>query len=94
MKKMHLKTLETAWDQGIRYFDTAPLYGSGMAEIRVGNFLENKNRDDFIISTKVGRLIVDTDDSKAHKNFLVHQKIKTQNLIFLMMVQCNHLRIV
>ena len=38
-------TLETAWEQGIRYFDTAPLYGSGMAEIRVGNFLENKNRD-------------------------------------------------
>ena len=36
-----------------------------MAEIRVGNFLENKNRDDFIISTKVGRVIVDTDDSKA-----------------------------
>ena len=31
-------TLETAWEQGIRYFDTAPLYGSGMAEIRVGNF--------------------------------------------------------
>ena len=28
-------TLETAWEQGIRYFDTAPLYGSGMAEIRV-----------------------------------------------------------
>ena len=64
-------TLETAWEQGIRYFDTAPLYGSGMAEIRVGNFLENKNRDDFIISTKVGRLIVDTDDTKASQKFLV-----------------------
>ena len=52
-------TLETAWEQGIRYFDTAPLYGSGMAEIRVGNFLENKNRDDFIISTGITHSVRD-----------------------------------
>ena len=72
------KTLETAWNQGIRYFDTAPLYGSGMAEIRVGKYLQNKNRDDFVVSTKVGRLIVDTEESKAAQNFLVHLKIKIQ----------------
>ena len=41
------KTLETAWNQGIRYFDTAPLYGSGMAELRVGKYFQNKKRDDF-----------------------------------------------
>ena len=75
-------TLETAWEQGIRYFDTAPLYGSGMAEIRVGNFLENKNRDDFIISTKVGRLIVNTDDSKASQKFLGSPKNKDSKFDF------------
>jgi len=75
-------TLETAWEQGIRYFDTAPLYGSGMAEIRVGNFLENKNRDDFIISTKVGRVIVDTDDSKASQKFLGSPKNKDSKFDF------------
>ena len=51
-------TISTAWDKGIRYFDTAPLYGSGMAEERLGNFLKHKRREDFAISTKVGRLVV------------------------------------
>ena len=55
------KTLDQAWNRGIRYFDTAPLYGSGMAEQRLGNFLQNKSRDEFKIATKVGRVIVDTD---------------------------------
>jgi D-threo-aldose 1-dehydrogenase len=55
------KTLSTAWIKGIRYFDTAPLYGSGMAEKRLGIFLKNKNRDDYVISTKVGRLVIDSD---------------------------------
>jgi len=54
-------TLDKAWAIGIRYFDTAPLYGSGMAEQRLGNFLKDKNRNDFSIATKVGRLVVDTD---------------------------------
>ena len=76
------KTLETAWDQGIRYFDTAPLYGSGMAEIRVGNFLKNKNRDDFVISTKVGRLIIDTKDSKAAQKFVGSPKNKDSQFDF------------
>ena len=52
------ETISTAWDKGIRYFDTAPLYGSGMAEERLGNFLKHKKREDFAISTKVGRLVV------------------------------------
>ena len=63
-------TLESAWSNGIRYFDTAPLYGSGMSEIRLGNFLKNKNRADFVISTKVGRIIVDRKHSLAAEKFL------------------------
>lgn len=50
-------TLEKAWDIGCRYFDTAPLYGLGLAETRVNRFLRGKNRDDFVLSTKAGRLL-------------------------------------
>ena len=76
------KTLETAWNQGIRYFDTAPLYGSGMAEIRVGKYLQNKNRDDFVVSTKVGRLIIDTEESKGAQKFLGSPKNKDSQFDF------------
>lgn len=48
---------EAAFEAGIRYIDTAPFYGCGLSECRVGKALENKNRDDYVISTKVGRLI-------------------------------------
>lgn len=50
--------LDAAWDAGIRYFDVAPLYGHGLAEHRLGAFLRNKPVDDFVTSTKVGRLLV------------------------------------
>jgi D-threo-aldose 1-dehydrogenase len=46
-----------AWDLGVRYFDVAPLYGSGLAETRLGRVLRTFPRDDFTLSTKVGRLI-------------------------------------
>jgi D-threo-aldose 1-dehydrogenase len=46
-----------AWELGIRYFDTAPLYGSGLAEQRLGSVLRERPRDEFVISTKVGRLL-------------------------------------
>ncbi|MFF2272706.1 aldo/keto reductase [Agromyces sp. NPDC058136] len=49
--------LATAWDGGIRYFDTAPHYGLGLSERRLGAFLQTKPRDQFVVSTKVGRLI-------------------------------------
>ena len=52
------ETLLTAWNKGIRYFDTAPLYGSGMAEERLGSFLKDYKREDFAVATKVGRLVV------------------------------------
>lgn len=50
--------VEEAWNLGQRYFDTAPLYGLGLAETRMGKALRGKKRDDYILSTKVGRLIV------------------------------------
>ncbi len=50
-------TLNAAWDQGMRYFDTAPLYGLGLSESRLGHFLKDKKRKDYVISSKVGRLI-------------------------------------
>jgi D-threo-aldose 1-dehydrogenase len=49
--------LGTAWDGGIRYFDTSPWYGRGQAEHRVGRALYRKPREDFVISSKVGRLL-------------------------------------
>lgn len=53
-----LAVVERAWELGIRYFDTAPYYGSGLAERRLGTALKGHDRDDFIVSTKVGRLLV------------------------------------
>lgn len=52
-------TVEAAWDQGIRYFDTAPFYGAGLAEMRLGRVLSKHNRDDYVLSTKVGRIVLD-----------------------------------
>lgn len=50
-------TLERAFELGLRYFDTAPLYGHGLAEERTGSVLQRKPRDEFALSTKVGRLL-------------------------------------
>jgi D-threo-aldose 1-dehydrogenase len=50
-------TLAAAWESGIRYFDTAPWYGLGISELRVGRFLRSVPRDEYVLSTKVGRLL-------------------------------------
>jgi D-threo-aldose 1-dehydrogenase len=52
-----LATVRRAWDLGIRYFDTAPLYGYGDAERRIGEALRAEPRETFVLSTKVGRLV-------------------------------------
>ncbi|UDF05475.1 aldo/keto reductase [Asticcacaulis sp. AND118] len=52
-------TVEAAWTDGIRYFDNAPFYGAGLAEIRMGEALKDKPRSEYVISTKVGRVILD-----------------------------------
>lgn len=51
-------TIDAAWSAGVRHFDTAPLYGSGVAESRLGSALAGRPRDEYTISTKVGRLLV------------------------------------
>jgi D-threo-aldose 1-dehydrogenase len=51
-------TLAAAWDAGIRAFDTAPHYGVGLSEQRIGDFLAGQRREEFVVSTKVGRLLV------------------------------------
>jgi D-threo-aldose 1-dehydrogenase len=56
------EVLQAAWDAGIRYFDTAPFYGSGLSERRIGDFLRDKPRDEYVLSTKVGRLLVPDRD--------------------------------
>lgn len=59
-------TVEAAWNQGVRYFDTAPFYGAGLAEIRLGDVLGQYKRDDYVLSTKVGRIILDeVEDASA-----------------------------
>lgn len=50
-------TVATAWDNGLRFFDTAPHYGLGLSEKRLGEALADKPREDYVISTKVGRLL-------------------------------------
>ncbi|MBF7014803.1 aldo/keto reductase [Novosphingobium resinovorum] len=54
-----LATVEAAWNDGIRYYDNAPFYGAGLAELRMGEALAGKPRDQYVISTKVGRIILD-----------------------------------
>lgn len=56
--------LQAAWDGGVRYFDTAPLYGLGLSETRLNRFLRGKPRDAYVISTKVGRLFRATTPDK------------------------------
>jgi D-threo-aldose 1-dehydrogenase len=50
-------TVDAAWDQGIRYFDTAPHYGLGLSERRLGTALEGRPRSEYVVSTKVGRIL-------------------------------------
>ena len=49
--------IQSAWSAGVRYFDTAPMYGHGLSELRTGHSLRWKNRDDFVLSSKVGRVL-------------------------------------
>ena len=56
------ETLEAAWKNGIRQYDTSPWYGLGLSERRFGHFLHNKKRDEYILSSKVGRLLKPSKD--------------------------------
>lgn len=59
-------TLTAAWDGGIRYYDTAPFYGYGKSEHRLGHFLRQQPRHDYVLSTKIGRVLTAARD---HANF-------------------------
>ena len=55
-----------AWDAGIRYFDTAPHYGLGLSERRLGALLRQYPRGEYVVSSKVGRLLVPSPET-AHR---------------------------
>jgi D-threo-aldose 1-dehydrogenase len=64
-----LETIEASWREGMRYFDVAPFYGAGLAEIRLGKALEHRPRADYVLSTKVGRLVLDELEDPSNRNF-------------------------
>jgi D-threo-aldose 1-dehydrogenase len=64
--------LQAAWDVGCRYIDTAPFYGLGLSETRINHFLRSRPRDDYILSTKVGRrlAVCPPEERSASNQFL------------------------
>lgn len=65
-------TVEAAWNQGIRFFDTAPLYGAGLSETRLGKALAHRRRDEYTLATKVGRLVSDELHPATHSGPFSH----------------------
>ena len=63
------RTLDAAWTAGVRYYDVSPWYGLGLAERRFGDFLHHKNRDEYILSSKVGKLLKASRQNDAKSNF-------------------------
>jgi D-threo-aldose 1-dehydrogenase len=61
--------LEAAWSAGVRYYDVSPWYGLGLAERRYGSFLHNKKRSDYVISSKVGKLLKASKTAKNRELF-------------------------
>lgn len=57
-----LAAVTAAWDAGVRYFDTAPHYGLGLSERRLGVALRDRPRDEYVLSSKVGRLLVPNEN--------------------------------
>jgi D-threo-aldose 1-dehydrogenase len=62
-------TLAAAWESGVRYYDTSPWYGLGLCERRFGRFLSRQHRSDFVISSKVGKLLTAARDNRAKDYF-------------------------
>jgi D-threo-aldose 1-dehydrogenase len=60
-------TLQAAWDEGVRYYDTSPWYGRGLSELRFGHVLRQQPREEFVISTKVGRTFHRPQDDARFK---------------------------
>ena len=62
-------TIETAWNAGVRYYDTSPWYGLGLAERRLGGFLHEQTRSDYLLSSKVGKLLTASRKNNAKEYF-------------------------
>ena len=62
------EVVDAAWDAGIRYFDTAPHYGVGLSERRLGTLLRERPREQYVLSTKVGRLLVPDPDGAGRRD--------------------------
>lgn len=62
-------TIETAWSAGVRYYDTSPWYGLGLAERRLGSFLHKQTRSEYLLSSKVGKLLTASRSNDARKYF-------------------------
>jgi D-threo-aldose 1-dehydrogenase len=62
-----LEMLHASWDSGIRYFDTSPFYGLSLSERRFGDLLRNKKRDEYVLSSKVGRLLTPSSEPLKKK---------------------------
>jgi D-threo-aldose 1-dehydrogenase len=63
------RTLDGAWSAGVRYYDVSPWYGLGLAERRFGSYLHNKNRDEYVLSSKVGKLLKASRQNDGRSNF-------------------------
>ena len=66
-------TVEAAWDEGIRFYDTAPLYGFGFAERFVGDVLRAQPRHDYALTTKVGRLLLTDGPAERRDELMLYQ---------------------
>lgn len=63
-----MDALSAAWDLGIRHYDTAPFYGRGLSERRVGDFLRDKSKSEYVLTTKVGRRLAARGGAEAVRN--------------------------
>ena len=72
--------VDAAWDAGIRYFDTAPHYGLGLSERRLGAALRDRPRDQYVVSSKVGRLLVPNEHPRGvdDQGFVVRDDLRRQ----------------
>ncbi|GAA5210978.1 aldo/keto reductase [Streptomyces thinghirensis] len=72
--------LDAAWEAGIRYFDTAPHYGLGLSERRLGAFLRHRPRHEYTVSSKVGRLLVPNEQPRGvdSEGFVVRDDLRRE----------------
>ncbi|MCQ9180998.1 aldo/keto reductase [Streptomyces sp. IBSBF 2953] len=72
--------VDAAWEAGLRYFDTAPHYGLGLSERRLGAALRGRPRDEYVVSSKVGRLLVPNEEPRGvdSEGFVVRDDLRRQ----------------